>query len=293
MRIKTLLAMAVSLPLFLLAARVDLSQKLVDRNELVVATQKIRPFLTDQKVKHSINSWLTHEDNRDYVSSRCQFWLRPHFPSEKILGPLCYYIRQDDPERQALYYDFVRRFLLESKLALREISEDPQYSEKDRTRASEFFKFFLRDDEKQIKKCFAQTLKFKVSSALDSFPGLSRCLHENLPRVTRSTEFTHGIEANIPYFAINLAEEFPYHPGHAVSETGWVGGNLVEYFPHNDTSQTLTQTLASKYPLMSTLYPLTGAGSVEAFLEKDPKAVFTEEEGFYTIANHPVWNEPQ
>ena len=283
--------MTVSLPLFLLAARVDLSQKLVDRNELVVATQKISPFLTDPKVKHRLNSWLTHEDNRDYVSSRCQFWLRPFFPSEKILGPLCYYIRQDDPEKQALYYDFIHRFLLESKLALREISEDPQYSKENRSRAKKFHEFFLRDDEEQIKKCFAQTLKLRVSPDFDPFPGLSRCLHENLPRITRSTEFTHGIEANIPYFAINLAEEFLNHPGHAVSETGWIEGNFVEYFPYNDTSQSLTQTLASKFPLMSTLYPLEGAGSVQAFLEKDPHTVFTEEEGFYTVANHPVWTQ--
>ncbi len=280
------------LPLQLFASStIDLSQKIVDRNELVLATQKIKPFLTDSEVKHRLSSWLAHSDNRDYVSSRCQLWLRPHFPSEKILGPLCYYIRQDDPERQALYYDFIRRYLLESKLALREISEDPQYSEKDRARAGEFYKFFLKDDEKQIKKCFAQTLKLRASPDFDPFPGLSRCLHENLPRITRSTEFTHGIEANIPYFAINLAEEFPNHPGHAISETSWIPGNLVEYFPHNDTSQELTQTLASKFPLMSTLYPLNGAGSLEAFLEKDPKTVFTEEEGFYTIANHPVWTQ--
>ncbi len=265
------------------ATSIDLTQKLLDRNELTLATQKIHPFLVDSKVKGRLQSWLTHPDIRNYVVD-CQLRLRPYFQSGNILGPLCYHLRQDDKTKRAKYFDFVKRYLLETKLALAEVSEDPRYSTEDRKKASVYLKNFLRNDDTKIQACFTPAIRLNYpkdgSIPLSPFGFVSSCFHEKFPKIK-----------NKPYFGLNLEEEFPNHPGHVISETGWIGGNKVEYLTENDRSKNLVRELFPKHPLMGQLYPLDGRGTIQAFLEKDQAAVFTEEEGFYALENHPVWNQ--
>ena len=265
----------------------DLTDRLKDRNELFLSTQSIRPYLFDSTVQERLHTWLTHEKNASYVVE-CQFKLRPFIRSEKILGALCYFLRQDNLEKRADFFGFVKRYLLEIKLALKEIASDPRYSEGAQNKAKDYLSGFKPGDEITVKSCFAPAMTVKYPSdgsfPFSPFQGVAECL--------RSSPFKRLGEPAQPYFAVNLAKEFPNHPGHTVSETGWIGGNRVEYLTTNDTSEELGHTLQNKFPLMEKLYPLTGRGSFESFRKLDPREVFTSAEGFYNFeTDDPIWNQ--
>ncbi|MBI2026698.1 MAG: hypothetical protein HYS98_02670 [Deltaproteobacteria bacterium] len=265
---------------------VDLTEKLYLREELVQATQKIKPFLVDSKVKHRLGLWLTHDENRSYVTE-CQLKLRPFFQSDKILGPVCYYLRQDDNNKRNTSLDFINRYILELKSALLEIADDPQYADIDRLKARAYSDaFFKRRHLPNIQTCLKPALEkdYTKPNALQQLPfqQVASCFQSNFPKID-----------TVPYFGLNIAKSFPNHPGHAISETGWISGNKVEYFTYTDLSESLALKLSEKFHLIETLYPMEGRGNMQSFLETDPRDVFTESEGFWSFENHPIWNQKE
>lgn len=276
------MALAVAVPAQIAqAADVDLTQRLLLRNEIFKVTQDVRPFMYDEATINRLGAWLNHYKITDYVVD-CQFNLRAFFRSAKIIGPLCYHLRQDDPTRRAKYFSFVKRYILEVEAALRELAEDPRYSAAERSKAAGWAALFNENRDDAIKQCFKRALDTNYPAdgtfSFSPFSQVGSCLNQSLPKA-----------GNVVYFAVNLAKEFPDHPGHAVSETGWIGGNKITYWPNTDTSVELAGKLAEIHGQMKQHYPLEGAGSYEAMLQRSPDQTFTREQGFLPIDEHPVW----
>jgi len=277
---------------------IDISERLLLRNELTLITQKIRPYLIDWQVKERLGNWLNHPANKSYIVE-CQFKLRAFFETEEVLGPLCYFLRQDDLQIRLNYFDFIQKHILETQLALMELQHDPRYEEEFKIsgkinynlKAQNYLKVFNNShDPLKIKNCFNPVLKADWNKIIKDdqltyspFQQTITCLRE-LPEITSST-------GTKPYFSLNLKKEFINHPGHAIADTGWIPGNQVQYFSKNDYSQSLINILNDKHDLLAQLYPVNQAGSVDAFLQQDPVNVFTHEEGFFTMDNDPVWGQ--
>ncbi len=284
--ILNLVLIAGSLQFFLAAAiqaqDVDLTDKLQQSNNLFLATEAVRPYLYDEQVQSRLASWLNHYKNEAYIVD-CQFHMRAFFRSEKIVGPLCYFLRQDDKRKRADYQKFVDRYVLEMAAALREIAEDPRYSVSDRQRAAAWAAPFAKDYRGQFATCFAPAMQTNWAAdgslPYSPFSQVGSCFHREFPKI-----------GNVPFFAVNVAKEFNAHPGHAVSPTGWVGGNAVEYLYWNDTSEQYRDWLEERHGQMRQHYPLTGAGSLEAMRRRDPLATFSQAEGFLDIDSHPSWS---
>ena len=273
---------------------IDISEKLLLRNELTLITQKIRPYLVDWQVKERLGNWLNHPSNNSYVVE-CQFKLRAFFEAEQVLGPLCYYLRQDDEKRRLNYYDFIQKHILETQLALMELQLDPRYQEEFKNnsqvnynlKAQNYLKVFKNShDPLKIKACFAPVLKADWNKIIKNdqltfspFQQTVTCLRE-LPEIKSK-----------PYFSINLKNEFINHPGHAISDTGWIPGNLITYVDKNDYSQNLIDTLSEKQNLLPDAYEVDQAGSIASFLRTDPLKIFTNEEGFFSMDNDQVWGQ--
>src|SRR4051812_8905155 len=155
-----LLALGFGLTRLVLATEtVDLTERLSVRNELTRSTRATHRYLYDTIVQERLATWLTHEKIMPYVVD-CQFKLRPFFQSEKIIGPLCYLLRQDDKQRRAGYVDLVKRYLLEIRTSLQELAEDPRYPAAARAKAKEHLKGFHRDDITTIQKCFEPVMAY-------------------------------------------------------------------------------------------------------------------------------------
>jgi len=265
------------------SAEVDITERLKRGNDVFVANEVVRPYLYDQVVTDRLSQWLNHHKNQEYVVD-CQFHLRAFFRSDKIIGPLCYFLRQDDLSRRADYINFVHRYVLEMDAAINEIAEDPRYSINDRQKARSMALKFRKDDRAKFKTCFEPAMKVKWRDdgtlPFTPFSQIARCFHSDFEKI-----------GNVPYFAVNVAKEFSNHPGHAISPTGWIGGNKVEYLYWNNTSEDLRDDLGQLHGQIKRHYPLDGAGSLESMRKKDPKDVFTASEGFLDISNNPIWTE--
>ena len=265
------------------AAEVDITERLKRANSVFLANEVVRPYLYDQAVTGRLSQWLNHYKNQEYIVD-CQFHMRAFFRSDKIIGPLCYFIRQDDVAKRASYIDFVNRYVLEIGAAVNEIAEDPRYSAADRQKAKAMAAPFANNDIAKFKTCFepAMRVKWKDDGTLPftPFSKIASCFHSDFTKV-----------GNVPYFAVNIAKEFTNHPGHAVSPSGWLSGNKVEYLFWNNTTENVRDDLGLRHGQMKKHYPLTGAGSLESMRKKSHKDVFTAAEGFFDIANDPVWSE--
>jgi len=277
---------------------IDISERLHLRNELTLITQKIRPYLIDWQVKERLGNWLNHPANKSYIVE-CQFKLRAFFETEEVLGPLCYFLRQDDLQVRINYFDFIQKHILETKLALMELQNDPRYVEEFKIsgkinynlKAQNYLKVFNNSYAPlEIKNCFKPVLTTDWNNIIKDdqltyspFQQVATCLRE-LPAISSST-------GSKPYFSLNLKKEFIHHPGHAISDTGWIPGNLVQYFNRNDYSQELINILNEKHDLLAQLYPVNQAGSIDSFLLQDFINIFTQEEGFFSMKNDPVWGQ--
>lgn len=266
------------------SAAEDITARLNRANNLFLATEDIRPYLYDQNVTNRLGQWLNHHKNQSYVVD-CQFNLRAFFRSEKIIGPLCYFLRQDDKNKRQGFFPFVDRYLQEVGSALAEIAEDPRFSSADRQKAKTMAEPFKRNDRDKLKECFDPAMNVKWPSngtvlSFTPFNAIGKCLHQSFPKTGPS-----------PYFAVNLAKEFPNHPGHTVSPTGWIPGNKTSYFFWNNTTASRRDDLDQKHGQMKQYYPLSGAGSIESMRKADLSKVFSDTEGFTDIDNDPVWSE--
>jgi phosphatidylserine/phosphatidylglycerophosphate/cardiolipin synthase-like enzyme len=262
---------------------IRLEENLTIANELFLANLKVHPYIYDIKVQERLSSWLQHPKNNTYVVD-CQIMMRPFFRSPRIIGPLCYLLRQDDPLRRRMALYVVSRYYLEVKAALFELSHDPRYPQEDRTRAQSYFSHFSAPNHDRALSCFdiALTTKYSQNEAIafTPFSQIARCFHDTLPKINGS-----------PFFAINLAKEFSDHPGHVISPSGWVGGNRITYLSLNDTSPKMAKLLDQRWDNIRQRYPLSGAGSYESMLKTPHHKIFTPEQGFEPVADHPVWND--
>lgn len=260
---------------------INLLEKLIERNEQFVAMGTVRPYLFDLTVISRLQTWLQHPQNNKYIIE-CQFQMRPFFMSEKIIGPLCYFLRQDSSSMRAKYFDFLKVYYFELRAALGELIYDPRYSQTDRNKAKKYYDLFQVSKIEKFRVCFGPALKVKYPAdgniVYSPFQAIGACLREQFEVV-----------GGKPFFAIDITKEFPNHPGHAISPVGWIPGNLVTYLTYNDVSQAIVDKVQEKINLVKDNYPLSGAGSFEEMLRKDPFAVFTEAEGFYSIENDPIW----
>ena len=278
------------------AQTVDIGPNLELRNELDLATQEVKPYLFDRKVQERLETWLIHPLVSDYVVD-CQFRLRPFIQSPKVLGTVCYLLRQPIGKREAVI-PLLKRYAMEVGAALLELQNDPRATPTERTKAKAMLSSFVdpakgtfRDYSTQLKKCFtpAFNAKYDPSGALafSPFAMVSSCFHSDLPQVL--AKLPSGASVQMPFFAINLANEFSHHPGHAVTPTGWIPGNKATYHTENDRSPGIEKYLLTHYKLVQDLYPLTGRGSLAEMDKANPKDVFTEKEGFDSVSTHPVW----
>ncbi len=276
-----------------LAQAQDLTAKLTARNEFRLLTAEVKPYLFDENVQRRLYFWLNHEATRPYVVD-CQMNLRPFFQEPKVLGAACYLLRQASSGERHQALKVLEFYRQEMRLALGELSDDPRFASDARMRASGLKVAFDRADAPVIEKCFEPALKAQYpkdgSYEFSPFTFVRQCLNESLPQVTRAKG------GKVAYVGLNLQEEFPapIHPGHAISETGWVGGNQIQYLTTNDTSEKAVRALEPLATLVAKHYPLAGAGSVAAMREvvAAGKQPFTEAEGFPTMDNHPTWSQP-
>ena len=265
-------------------SEVDIGPRLRDRAEMLQKHAEVRLLLHDPGTRRRLAAWLNHEKAREYVVD-CQFKLRPFVKSESVIGPLCYLLRQDDAARRAQSITLLRRYWLEMKLALRDIAEDPRYPANLKQKAQTIFGYYDSAEHwRSLEQCFSRALstRYQADGSLPftPFQEVGSCLNSNLPRV-----------GGVAFIGANLEEEFPAHPGHAVSDTGWIPGNKVTYTDVNDVSAEFGARLAEKSNLMQTRYPLNGRGSVDSFRRAEPSAVFTSAEGFTDVANDPAWSQ--
>ncbi len=307
----------------------DLTARLIDRNELEQSVKEVKDYLYNPTVTERLQNWLGQESMYSYVDS-CQRNLKPFFPAEKTIGPICYFLRKDNLLERKKYLPFVRHYLLERKAALLEILEDPRQNPSEENTglnseemilAQQFLTHFKDIDAvvSKINTCFESNpqngkeprlLSFVYKSgAFDTeeedqgtsisvlpFVNAAHCLTDTF---RKDQVNTLQFKVN-PYFNLDLTALFPSSLGHVISTSSWVPGNKVEYLKPNDTSEKLMKTLEvrnGKNGPMERLYPLSGAGSFSALLkriEKNPLDVFTEKEGFYpSTKEHPVWNQTQ
>jgi phosphatidylserine/phosphatidylglycerophosphate/cardiolipin synthase-like enzyme len=266
-----------------LAQDVDLTAALKRSNELFLATEKVRPYLYDQKVTHRLSQWLNHYKNQAYVVD-CQFHMRAFFRSDKVIGPLCYFLRQDDKTRRAQYIQIVDRYVQEIGAAVHELADDPRYSDTDRQKARSLAANFTGDHIGKFQQCFqpAMDTTWPNDGSLNytPFSKIASCMHSSFPKYGPS-----------PYFAVNIAKEFRNHPGHAISPSGWIKGNKATYLYWNNTTENQRTELEKIYSQMKQHYPLSGAGSFDAMRKADLSKVFAESEGFPSIDDNPIWTE--
>lgn len=284
------------------AQTIDITDSLVIRNAIDLATGPVRPLLFDPTVRRRLDHWLTQPEVNGYVID-CQFRLRPFFQSGTVLGPICYLLRQP-PEKRALVLKIVERYALELAGALYELKADPRATLAERTKAQRFFKYFWDTSIRapktytaEFSECLKPALNAKYSGdyVYSPFQAVASCFHGKFPK--ESMTLPSGSQAPMPIFALNLAREFRNQPGHAVAPTGWISGNKVDYHFVNDLSPDLLKYLEASAPLVEKLYPLEGPsgvpgrGSLQAMRAADPRTVFTESEGFLSVDRHPVWSQ--
>lgn len=271
-----------SLVTFLHSQSVDLSQRLLDRNRLNVLTQNpiVKSYLFDAQVASRVSKWLRHDKIRNYVVE-CQTYLKRYYQTPRMLGALCYLLRQDDLSKRELIFPLIERYSLEFELALKEISEDPRYTLAEQTKAKGLYKLYASSSAniEAAKSCFAPLLSYVYPTDnpfgfVSKFPETTRCLN---------SKFSHLLGS--------ISKEFPNHPGHLISETGWVAGNNIDFLAKNDVSESVRVKIQKTINLVSDLYPLDGRGSLASFLSLSSDEVFTQEEGFDSVDTHYAWSQ--
>ena len=279
---------------------VDLSWRLKARNLLTIAKQHSRPYFRDRDVQYRLNKWLAAPVNRLYVA-QCQQHLGNYFHSRNVLGALCW------AKRQRLDFEvkwLLTHYYLDLALSLLEISQDPRYHEKFQTIATTFLSYFSDYDHQLAKltTCFQRQQLIDIGDCLrQDFTLVHRPKEHIYLRLVNDNSYYHN--DLIPYFSINTAQTFPFHAGHAMSETGWITGNRTRYLTTTRTDNVLGEQLNNTSNLVADNYPF--AEGERGSLAKMYRALrskgfidgaFTEG-GFKRIVSDdpqqrdPVWNQ--
>ncbi|MBI3534633.1 MAG: hypothetical protein HY072_04000, partial [Deltaproteobacteria bacterium] len=263
-----------------------LKDKLILRNKIDQIIHAQRAFLFEPKTLSRLNLWLNQPVNRSFVTI-CNETLKALFPSEKLLGPICYFLRQDDLEKRKTALDFINLQLLQYVAILSDISEDPYYlkttgfTKRKKSiilekyssladKASKYLIKFKSNDFQDLATCFEPFLneKWNDNNIVQRFSGIFRsgkppvrdCINEKFGnrKITEikdkeSVDDDSTVEAeiiSIPkyHFTINFPAHFEGHPGHIVSPSGWSAGNKVEYLNKNNTSLELQEELDKRNP---------------------------------------------
>lgn len=274
--------LTLSLSLFSLAAQsapIDISELLLERNELnrLSQDQTVKNYLFNHDVSRRLNKQLVANEIREYVIE-CQLNLKPFIKSEKVLGPVCYLLRNDNKNLRTQIFPLIKRYIQEAKLALYEISTDPRYDLATQNRAYALYRSYKAANNTDLEACFKPAINYTYPAdfSLSTF-------HLQETRRCLAGKFSHLTKV--------ISKEFANHPGHLIAETGWTNGNKITYLAKNDLSENIFQEIKKRIHLVPQLYPLNGRGSVKAFYESDHKDVFTEAEGFPSAKNHFVWNQ--
>ncbi len=281
------------------AAHVDLTWRLQARNLLVQAKQATRAWFRDREVQYRLRLWLNAEVNRAEVQE-CEQRLGVYFHSRNVLGALCWAKRQ---QRVAQVKWLLTYYYLDLAVSLLELSNDPRYEKKFQRLAAGYLKHF-RDYEPELEKlagCFARRAWVDIAACLEQDFTLVR--HPRHHIYTRlSSAVPYGGKPR-PYFSLNTAQTFPFHAGHAASETGWIAGSRTRYVTTARTDVALGQSLHAGSQLLEKNYPFTegGRGSLPAMYnlikQKGYQAVFNED-GFKLIGSRDphrrdlAWSQP-
>ena len=112
------------------------------------------------------------------------------------------------------------------------------------------------------------------------FAKVKRPKHHLYVRMSSKEDMLSSDE--IPYFAVNTAQTFPFHFGHASSETGWVGGNTTHYSITTRTNASLGAKIDRINTKLIELYPVAGRGSLQSMYDRIKhdgyQSVFVENE---------------
>jgi len=278
---KKLLSLSLFLSVFSHAENIDISKELLDRNRLNILTQDplVKNYLFNDEVGARLSQWLVRSEIREYVVD-CQNNLRAFFRTPRILGAVCYFLRQDEVEKRKSVFPLIERYSLEFELALKEISVDPRYSAADKSKALGLYNKYTGASSEALRACFASLMAYSYPADLtypfSPFQETRRCLVSKFSHLTK-----------------NISQEFPHHPGHLISETSWVGGNKIDYLAKNEISEEIRLKIEKTLNLVPSLYPLEGKGSLSAFLNSNPDEVFTTEEGFDPVESHYAWSQKE
>ncbi|MEZ4815924.1 MAG: phospholipase D-like domain-containing protein [Bdellovibrionota bacterium] len=256
----------------------DITERLLDRNELLQLTQDpiVKGYLFDHDVIKRLNKQLVAEEFRNHVVN-CQSSIGAFFKSKKVLGAMCYLLRNDNLGVRLRVLPLMRLYVQEMKLTLKEIAEDPRYVSA-QGQAKRLYGEYKAMDMGAFEGCFQKVITYDYSQdpnseSFNPFVAVASCLSSKYNFLTKNLN------------------ELGDHPGHLVSETGWVSGNAVQYLSKNDLSPKILEEIQKRIHLIPELYPLSGRGSVNAMYDADPSEVFTEEEGFQSAATHFVWSQ--
>ena len=277
---------------------IDLTWRLQARNHLHIAKEKTKPYFRDREVQYRLRQWLAIPANRAYVTS-CQEHLSPFFHSYNVLASLCWAKHQNKVEEIKW---LLTHYYLDLAISLLELHDDPRYDQQYKNIASKFFVHF-QDYKQEIAKittCFQRQQNVDIVPCLEqNFTMLQRPKHHLYTKLSAGDIYADDY---IPYFALNTAQTFPYHLGHANSETGWIKGNNTRYLTTQNTVKHLGKGLNATSDLISTHYPLAGKGSLSsmyrALKRKGYQGVFTES-GFKLVESDvpelrdPFWNQKE
>ena len=287
----------------LLAAEVDLTWRLHARELLTQAKQQSKAWFRDREVQQRLRLWLNAEVNRQHVQA-CEQHLGVYFHSHNVLGAMCWAKKQNAREQSEQLKSLLTYYYLDLAISLLELSEDPRYERKFQQLAAGYFAYFKnysRELEK-LSACFVRRELIDIAACLEQdFTLVRHPRHHIYTKLSSKIQYEGELR---PYFSLNTAQTFPFHFGHAASETGWLAGNQARYVSTARTDIPLGQALNATSELLAKKYPFRdgGRGSLPAMYDiikrKGYRAVFTEQ-GFRQInSNDPqrrdlVWSQPQ
>ena len=281
------------------AENIDLTWPLQARNLLVQAKQATKVWFRDREVQYHLRLWLNAEVNRAYVQE-CERQLGVYFHSRNVLGALCWAKRQN---RTTQIKWLLTHYYLDLAVSLLELSHDPRYEKKFQRLAARYLPHFraYEGELKKLASCFSRRAFTDIATCLaQNFTSVRHPRHHIYNQLSGAVQYEKEPR---PYFSLNTAQTFPFHAGHAASETGWIAGSRARYVTTARTDIHFGQALQANSELLEKHYPFSagGRGSLpamyDAIKQKGYRAVFNED-GFKLIdSGDPqrrdlVWSQP-
>lgn len=281
------------------AESIDLTWRLQARNLLVQAKQATKPWFRDREVQHRLRLWLNAEVNRAYVQE-CEQQLGVYFHSRNVFGALCWAKRQNHMSQIKW---LLTHYYLDLAVSLLELSEDPRYEKNFQRVAAGYLRHF-RDYERELKKlaaCFVRRELVDIAACLEqNFTLVRHPRHHIYTQLSSEVQYEDN---HRPYFSLNTAQTFPFHAGHAASETGWIAGSRSRYVTTARTDVPFGQTLNASSELLEKNYPFAegGRGSLQAMYDAIKQKGYLEvfnEDGFKLIGSPDpqrrdvAWSQP-